>query len=191
MDDIHAPTNRLQHELANRLPQVFRRLPTTWRWGGSVLDLLGDGTGRAASTFQHAWNCRASRRRHKRCGINYRMLSIMPGLSEWSAQATRYLRPDRGLRRRRGDVEAAVDQSVDEGANQSRAVEHFSALPADICRQSIQMKDLTIEQHDRHLGPCLLVAWRTPPGGFRCELPFPHFRPLRHLPVRTPRLLRP
>jgi len=69
-------------------------------------------------------------------------------LSEWSAQAPRDLRSDGGLGSRRRDVEAAVDQSVDEGANQSRAVEHFSALPADIGSQSIQMNDLTIEQYD-------------------------------------------
>ena len=55
------------------------------------------------------------------------------------------------------DVEAAVDQAVDQSTDDLSPIQNFSALAADIRGQAIEMNDLTIEQHHGDFGPRFAV----------------------------------
>jgi hypothetical protein len=68
-----------------------------------------------------------------------------------AAQSSRDACAQIGFRTRAGDVHAAVDEAVDEGADDLGAVQHLAALPANLAREPIEMKDLPVEEHDRHL----------------------------------------
>src|SRR5262245_49280922 len=74
-----------------------------------------------------------------------------------------------GFRSGAGDVHSAVDEAVDQRADDFRAVQHLAVLAADFRRQLIEMEDLTIEEHDRHFRPCFVVNGRPAGTRLRCH----------------------
>ncbi len=69
----------------------------------------------------------------------------------------------------RGHIDAAVDQGVDERANDFGAVENFSAPAADVSSEPIELDDLAVEQHHGDLGPRFLMDGWAAAAGPRSE----------------------
>ena len=67
----------------------------------------------------------------------------------------------------RGDVEAGVEESVDQGPDDFGAVEHLAAAAARSRRETVEILDLAIEEHDGNLGPGFLMHGRTTAGRLR------------------------
>ena len=66
-----------------------------------------------------------------------------------------------GFRTDGADVHAALDQRVDQRADDFSPIQRFPGSGAR--RQTIEVQDLTVEQNDRDLGPGLAVH-RRPSG---------------------------
>ena len=62
-----------------------------------------------------------------------------------------------------GDVHAALDQAVDQRADDFRTVHRLAVFCAHVFREAIEIVNLAIEQDDRHLRPRFVVHGR-PPG---------------------------
>src|SRR4030095_1781560 len=48
------------------------------------------------------------------------------------------------------DVHAAVDEAVDQRANDLRAIQQFAGFAAVGGREAVEVHDLPVKQHDRH-----------------------------------------
>jgi hypothetical protein len=78
------------------------------------------------------------------------------------------------------DVHPAVDQSIDQSADDFGAVHDLAAPASDVSREAIEVLDLSIEKDDRNLLPGFLVYGRSAAAcsyGARVWLQAP---PLRH-----------
>ena len=84
----------------------------------------------------------------KRCGTNPRNGYNRRPLAVGAAQASGNARAQVRLGRGTGDVHSAVEQTVNQRADDFGAVQHFAALAADIDGESIEVDDLTVEQDD-------------------------------------------
>ena len=60
------------------------------------------------------------------------------------------------------EVDLAVEYAIDDGANECGAVHSSSGLLLDLVGEAIELHDLSIEQHHRHLGPRLGMDGWTP-----------------------------
>ena len=76
------------------------------------------------------------------------------------AEAARDARAQVGFRGGRGDVHAAVDQSIDERPDDFGAVQHLAALAADLDGKTIEVVNLAVEEDHRHFRPGFIVNWR-------------------------------
>ena len=85
--------------------------------------------------------------------------------AERRAEAAGHVRPQIGHRDAAGDVHAAVDQAVDERADDLGAVQDLAVSRARVRRDTIEVHDLTIEQDDRNFRPAFLVNGRTAATG--------------------------
>ena len=65
-----------------------------------------------------------------------------------------------GLRRTAGDIQAAVDEAVDQGSNDFGAVEDLAAPATRAGGELIEMTDLPVEEDNGHLRPGLLMDRR-------------------------------
>jgi hypothetical protein len=84
----------------------------------------------------------------KRGGTNSGIQYNPVRLSERRAQPPCDARPQIGFRSCRRDVHAAVDEAVDQGADDLGPVQKFAALAAKVGGEVVEVKDLTIEEHD-------------------------------------------
>jgi hypothetical protein len=55
------------------------------------------------------------------------------------------------------EIDVAVEQSIDDAANERGTVHHVAGRLSDVAGEAIESHDLSIEQHDRHSGPRLGV----------------------------------
>jgi hypothetical protein len=69
------------------------------------------------------------------------------------------------------DLELAVEQAVEHGANQGGTVDHHAGLVSHLGGEAIELHDLSIEQDHRDLGPPLGVDTGAPAGRFMPVLP--------------------
>ena len=108
-------------------------------------------------------------------------LRTMVRSAERRAQASRDPRAEIGFRARSGDVHPAVDQPVDQCADDFSAIDHFAAFAADIRREPVEMDDLTIEEDHGDFRPGFMVnGWATT-SSFRNKARCSHSDPLlRH-----------
>ena len=81
----------------------------------------------------------------------------IPASAKRRAETARDLGPEIRFRTRRADVQAAVDQTVDERTDDLRPVHDFAAASADVDGELIELNDLPIEENDRNLGPRFLM----------------------------------
>jgi hypothetical protein len=58
------------------------------------------------------------------------------------------------------DVNVTVDQTIDQGSDDFRAVYPPSLVTANLSFQPIQVQDLPLEQHDRNLCPWFVMHGR-------------------------------
>ena len=64
------------------------------------------------------------------------------------------------------DLEFAVEQPVENGANECGAVHRRAGPVSHVLGKAIELHDLSIEQHDRHLRPRFGVDTRAPAARF-------------------------
>jgi hypothetical protein len=64
-----------------------------------------------------------------------------------------------GMNRR--DLAIAIEQPVEDRANQRRTIQHLSRLLSDLGGDAVKPRDLTIEEDHRDFGPGLVVDHRT------------------------------
>ena len=79
------------------------------------------------------------------------------------SQSTRDTAAEVAFGLRADDVHAAVDEAVDQRANDLRAIQQFAGFAAVGGREAVEVHDLPVEQHDGHFGPRFVVN-RRPPG---------------------------
>jgi hypothetical protein len=68
------------------------------------------------------------------------------------------------------DVNVTVDETIDQGSDDFRAVYPSSLVTPNLSFQLIQVEDLTLEQHDRDLCPWFVVHRRPATGPRRRPL---------------------
>jgi hypothetical protein len=71
------------------------------------------------------------------------------------------------LRRDERQIKAAVQDAVDERANNRRAVQRLACLFSHDANGAVELDDLSIEQNDGYLGPFIAVKERPPAAWFR------------------------
>jgi hypothetical protein len=64
------------------------------------------------------------------------------------AETTGDTRAEISFRNRAADVHAAVEQAIDQCADDLRAVQHLAALCADVRRKPVEVVNLSIEEND-------------------------------------------
>jgi hypothetical protein len=74
----------------------------------------------------------------------------MPELAERRAEPSRNFRAQVRFRAGGTDVHAAVDEAIDQRADDFRPVEHFAASAPDVGREAIEVQDLSVEKDDRN-----------------------------------------
>ena len=84
----------------------------------------------------------------------------------WSAERTSDACAQVGFRAGAGDVHAALDQAVDECADDLGAVHAFAVLVAHVLAEPIEHVNLAIEKNDRHFRPWFIVDRRSAGAGF-------------------------
>src|SRR5439155_9269772 len=114
----------------------------------------------------HSFRARSS----KRCGTNSRNQYNCATSTIRRAETTRNAGPQLRFGGGAFEVHAAFEKCVDQRANDFGAVQRFAALAATVARESIEVKDLAIEEHHRHLGPGFLVDGRTSRARFRSRV---------------------
>ena len=88
------------------------------------------------------------------------------GSAKRRAEVARDFGAEIGLGTARRDVEAAVEESIDQRPDDLGAVEYLAAAPACSGRQPIEILDLAIEEHDGNLRPGFLMDGRTTASRF-------------------------
>ena len=71
-----------------------------------------------------------------------------------------------GFRAGAGDVHAALNQAIDERADDLGTVHPLAVPVAHVFREAVERMNLAVEEDDRHFGPWLTVDGRPAGAGF-------------------------